>query len=157
MTRPITIRQLELRVRDGAVPWEEDTPYPTVDLVLDGRDLRDWVRTVLPAGAEDVPYLGHPVDADLRSLLLGRWSGDGPSDGSGFGEDFDGRVALLGCTCTVIGCGPLVARITVDEDAGTVTWSDFSRYRGPHVDYDPLELRFELGAYERAIEDFLSR
>lgn len=153
----ITIRRLELRVREGAVPWDEETAYPTVDLILDGRDLRDWVRTVLPAGEEEVPYLGHHVDADLRALLLGRWSGDGPSDGSGFSEDFDGRVALLGCTCTVIGCGPLVARITVDEEAGTVTWSEFSRYRGPHVDYDPLGLEFDLAGYLRAIEEFESR
>ena len=141
----ITIRQLELRVREGTLPWDEGTAYPTVDLVLDGRDLQDWVRTVLPAGADDSPYLGHPADADLRALLLGGWSGDSH-------EEFEGRTALLGCTCTVIGCSPLVARIDVGEE--TVTWSEFSRFRGPHVEYEPLELVFRRDAYEQAISGY---
>lgn len=145
----VTVRRLELRVREGTLPWDETTPCPTVDLVLDGRDLQGWLAPHLPREHRDTGgYLGHPVGADLRALLLGRWSGDGD-------EAFEGRTALLGCTCTVIGCSPLVARITLTDE--TVTWSEFSRYRGPHFDYEPLELQFERSAYEAAISDYEAR
>lgn len=143
----ITIRQLELRVRQGTLPWDPGgaTAYPTVDLLLDGRDLQDWLRPLAPAGHREHAYLGHPVGADLRGLLTGTWSGED-------GEDFEGRAALLGCTCTVVGCSPLVARVEVDDE--TVTWSGFANYRGPGFAYAPLELEFRRDAYERAIEEY---
>ena len=46
-------------------------------------------------------------------------------------ETFANKPALLGCVGGYVGCWPLVARISMDED--TVTWSDFENpQRGPH-------------------------
>lgn len=142
----VTIRELELRVREVSLPWDEGRALPTVDLILDGRDLQDWQRPLAPAAHREHEYVGHPVGADLRALLIGTWSGDG--------EDFDGRTALLGCTCRVIGCSPLLARVEVGDD--TVTWSGFANYRGPGFAYDPVELEFDRTAYEKAIQAFES-
>lgn len=144
------ISRLELRVRPGVLPWDESHGYDTVDLVLDGRDLVDLVAPIeIAARGGKVrgrarEYLGHHVTDDLRGLLLGTWSGDSS-------EDFDGRVALLGCVCTVIGCGPLCARIVVGRD--WVTWTDLVRYRGyGGFEYGDIGFRFRSGAYAAALD-----
>ncbi len=145
-----TIRRLDLRARPGTLPWDESHAYATVDLVLDGRNLVDWLAPIEIAergeavSGRATEYLGHPVSADLRGLLRGTWSGD-PF------EDFDGRVALLGCTCTVIGCGPLCARIDAGPD--WVTWTDLVRYRGyGGFDYGDIAFRFPAAAYAASLD-----
>ncbi|XVX20277.1 hypothetical protein ACQP1U_18705 [Actinomycetota bacterium] len=149
LARTHEITRLELRAGAGQLPWAGAPSYPTVEFVLDGRRLQDWVGRAA-AGSGD--YLGHPIGIDVRALLMGEWSGDGSGPGAGDHEDFDGRTALLGCTCGVIGCGPLCVRIAVEH--GTVSWRDMVRYRGPHLDYGDLAFEFRRGAYESAIADW---
>ncbi|WP_238330550.1 hypothetical protein, partial [Ornithinimicrobium kibberense] len=84
-------------------------------------------------------YLGHPTGTNMTELLLGQRP-----------EDESGRTALLGCTCTVIGCGPLLARIEVGSE--TVTWSHFGR--GPGEEYDWLELQFTRTTYMDALTSY---
>ncbi|MCE1179096.1 MAG: hypothetical protein LWW86_08740 [Micrococcales bacterium] len=144
------IDSLELVVRGGSLPWDSGFSYPTVDLVLDGRPLQDWLSSVERAATGEArDYLGHPIGADMRALLMGEWSGDGLGPGAGDQEDFDGRTALLGCTCTVIGCGPLCARIVIEH--GTVAWRQLVRYRGPYFDYGDLAFEFRRGTYESTV------
>lgn len=135
----ITVRDLELRVMEGTLPWDESIRYDTVDLVLDGKNLVDWLLPYTLPGVERPDYLGHPVGTDMTELLLGQCP-----------EDESGRTALLGCTCTVIGCGPLLARIEVGSD--TVTWSHFGR--GPGEEYEWLELQFDRDTYMGALTRF---
>ncbi|NED97807.1 hypothetical protein G1H11_21135 [Phytoactinopolyspora alkaliphila] len=143
----ITIQRLELRVRPGHLPWDSSRRYDTVDFLLDGRDLQEWLKRWTPPEHRGVDgYLGHPVGTDVDELLAGRWSGDA--------EGFGGRTALLGCQCTEIGCGPLVCTIQIDRSA--VTWSEFSRFRGPTFDYEPVEFEFERHMYDQAIEQFMT-
>lgn len=138
----ITVRDLKLTIREGTLPWDESARYNTVDVVLDGKNLVEWLRPYTPAGTDPPEYLGHPIGTDMTALLLGLR----PED------DFDARTALLGCTCTDIGCGALLTRIDIDPD--TVTWSDFTRARGPQLDYDGLGLRFDRSTYMKALTEF---
>lgn len=135
----ITVRDLELRIREGTLPWDDSVRYDTVALILDGKDLVEWLRPHAPPGIDPPEYLGHPTGTNMSELLLGQ----GP-------EDESGRTALLGCTCTVIGCGPLLARIEVGSE--TVTWSHFGR--GPGEEYDWLELQFTRDTYMDALTNY---
>ncbi|QFG68402.1 hypothetical protein [Ornithinimicrobium pratense] len=132
----ITVRDLELRIAEGTLPWTESVRYDTVDLILDGKNLVNWLRPHAEPGIEPPEYLGHPIGTNMTALLLGQCP-----------EDESGRTALLGCTCTVIGCGPLLARIEVGSE--TVTWSHFER--GPGEEYDGLELQFDRDTYMDAL------
>lgn len=144
-TPAIIVRHLALRVREGTLPWDESVRYDTVDLELDGKDLVALLGRYAPAGTDPHGYLGHPVETGMTKLLLGEC----------LEEEFGGRTALLGCTCTTIACGALLARIDIYPDR--VTWSDFTRAGGPHLDYDWLELEFDRKAYMQALTEFEQR
>lgn len=66
------------------------------------------------------------------------------------------KVPLLGCECGEWGCWPLLASVTVDDDA--VLWSAFEQPYRPERDYggfgpftfDRQEYEGELAALERA-------
>ncbi|WP_192498730.1 hypothetical protein [Ornithinimicrobium pratense] len=107
-----------------------------VDIIVDGKNLVDWVRPHVPPGFKLPEFLGHPIGTNMTELLLGHRP-----------EDESGRTALLGCTCTVIGCGPLLAHIEVGSE--TVTWSDFGP--GCGADYEGLELQFDRDTYMDAL------
>ncbi|AXH95177.1 hypothetical protein [Ornithinimicrobium avium] len=140
MARPfITVRNLELRIREGTLPWDESVSYDTVDLILDGKNLVEWLRPYAPPGLDPPEYLGHRFGTNMTELLLGR----GPVDASG-------RAALLGCTCSDINCGPLLVLIDVEPE--TVTWSHFGR--GPDIEYDWLELQFDRDTYVMALTKY---
>lgn len=86
-----------------------------VDVLIDGRDLRELVRAVelLQATADDQPDLAGSYEA----IPLEEW----PRPRAGERE----RVTVLGCSCGVTECWPLRVRITVRP--GTVVWSDFQQ------------------------------
>lgn len=44
----IAIRHLELRVRPEHAPWNAHQRWDTVDFVLDGQDLQDWLSPLAP-------------------------------------------------------------------------------------------------------------
>lgn len=130
---------------DQGIDLDPSRPWDTVDFVLDGRDLRDWlIRLAPPEGRDHGHYVGHHVSTDFRALLHGQ----GP-DGA---HDDDGRTALLGCNCTIVDCGSLVCEIRLDST--TVTWSRFSLLRGPNFDYEPVEFAFGRPMYDDAMEEF---
>ena len=139
MRQFITVRDLELRIREGTLPWDDSVRHDTVALILDGKDLVEWLRPHAPPGIDPPQYLGHPTGTNMTELLLGQRP-----------EDKSGRTALLGCTCTVIGCGPLLTRIEVGSE--TVTWSHFGR--GPGEEYDWLELQFTRNTYMDALSNY---
>ncbi|MEI2776981.1 MAG: hypothetical protein V9G19_13635 [Tetrasphaera sp.] len=142
------IRTLELVVGVGEIPWASPGEFPVVDFLLDGRDLRDWLDPIERAErGETGGYLGHRASSDIRGLLEGTWSGDGAGT-----EDYGGRVALLGCTCGDIGCGPLCVRI--EREPGWVLWRDIVRFRGPFFDYGDITFRFAQSTYAAAIDRF---
>lgn len=102
---------LELRARRG-----DPNDPPTVDVVIDGRDLLDRVRAL------EAPQ----ASADGQPELAGSYTGIPAYEWAYLpDEDDEGRVAVLGCTCGVVACWPLLVRIT--WKAGTVVWSDFQQ------------------------------
>ncbi|QFG68410.1 hypothetical protein [Ornithinimicrobium pratense] len=132
----IKARDLELQITKGTHPGEESRRYDTVDILVDGKNLVDWVRTYLPPGFKPREFLGRSIGTDMTGVLLGQQT-----------EDQSGRTAILGCTCGIVGCGPLLARIEVGSD--TVTWSDFGPGYG--ADYEGLEFQFDRDAYMDAL------
>ena len=67
----ITVRDLELRIREGTLPWDDSVRYDTVALILDGKDLVEWLRPHAPPGIDPPEYLGHPTGTNMTELLLG--------------------------------------------------------------------------------------
>lgn len=132
----IKAQDLELRITEGTHPWDESKRYDTVDIIVDGKDLLEWIRPHVPPGSRLSDHLGRPSGTNMAKFLLGRRP-----------HDHLGRTALLGCTCTIVGCGPLLARIEVGSD--TVTWSDFGPGYG--ADYEGLELQFDRDTYMDAL------
>lgn len=132
----ITVRELELRIAEGTHPGDDTRRYDTVDIIVDGKNLVDWVRPYIPPGFTPREFLGRSTSTNMTTVLLGQRP-----------EDQSGRTALLGCTCGIVGCGPLLARIEVDSD--TVTWSDFGPGYG--ADYEGLELQFDRDTYMDAL------
>jgi hypothetical protein len=132
-----------------------------VRIIIDGRDLVELVREV------ELPF----ADAEGHSDLAGKYAGLPPTDVSPpsrhlFGNprpeyDYDGRTQILGCECGVLGCWPLICRITVGPSS--ISWSEFEQ---PHRsgsgkpqrwEYDLLgPFRFDRKQYEQAIMDALA-
>lgn len=135
----VKVRDLELRIAEGTHPGDESKRYDTVDLIVDGKNLVDWVRPYVPPGFRPPEFLGRPTGTNMARVLLGQRP-----------EDQSGRTALLGCTCGIVGCGPLLARIEVGSD--TVTWSDFGPGFG--ADYEGLELQFDRDTYMDALAKY---
>ncbi len=124
----------------------EDRRTPWLVPVIDGVDLRDPVRALEEeAGA---------------GKLAGRYGGitvhrNGPPLANHYlarrGELFEhGRLAVLGCSCGIVDCWPLLARIEVREE--WVVWRDF-RHGFRDWSYDRLgPFRFERGEYEAEVD-----
>ncbi len=78
--------------------------------------------------------------------LLGEPAGDG------WGEECDdGKIAIGGCECGVIGCWPLLVRIETRPDV--VVWSDFENpFRGSTWDWSSVgPFVFARGQYEQEL------
>jgi hypothetical protein len=144
-------------------PVEDGVEWFALHILIDGRDLREYVREVeLPFATAE----GHPQVAGKYAGIAARWL-DAPKryllDESDAGYVEDGRVMVLWCECGEPGCWPLLARI--DVGATTVRWSDFVN---PHRSadttgaiegrmtawqYDDLgPFTFERRQYEAALE-----
>lgn len=111
-----------------------------VHVFVDGRDLLELVRRVeLPQAAAD----GQPG-------IAGTYQGLDPEEWRELPEQYgDGRAAVLGCECGVVGCWPFRVRITWREDA--VVWSDFEQPNRGWT-YDGLgPFVFPREEYERAV------
>lgn len=135
----VTVRDLELRITQGTHPGDDTRRYDTVDIIVDGKNLVDWVPSHVPPEFKMPEFLGRPAETNMTMVLLGQRP-----------EDQSGRTALLGCICGIIGCGPLLARIEVGSD--TVTWSDFGPGYG--ADYEGLEFTFDRDTYMDALAKF---
>ncbi|MFK5584225.1 hypothetical protein [Serinicoccus sp. LYQ131] len=135
----VTVRDLELRITEGTHPGDDTRRYDTVDIIVDGKNLVDWVRPHIPSGFKPREFLGRSTQTNMTRVLLGQRP-----------EDQSGRTALLGCICGIVGCGPLLARIEVGSD--TVTWSDFGPGYG--ADYEGLELQFDRDTYMKALTKY---
>lgn len=99
-----------------------------VDIFVNGENLRDLARRVeSPFATEEGDprraggYAGLPPEAVFApsERLLGKPSA--PYD------DDEEKVSLLGCGCGVVGCWPLMARISLEGEV--VKWSGFEQ---PH-------------------------
>ncbi|SDT46669.1 hypothetical protein [Microlunatus soli] len=142
---------LALRREDVDLDW---TRVDAVELVVGGRDFRDWVAEAerQESGGRELAgqYLGlSATEVDWPDHLLGRTPETGEDD-----YRWDGRTVLLGCSCGTIGCWPLYGRITVDT--GSVFWYDFAN---PHRDWTYAGLppfRFDRAGYERELARFAS-
>lgn len=117
-----------------------------VEVRIDGRDLRELVRAV------ELPQ----ATADGQPDLAGSYEGLPPEEWTApAAGDRQGRVAVLGCTCGVSECWPLLARVT--RRAGTVVWSDFRQpNRGwTHDRLGPFT--FAQPAYDAAVAAVTAR
>jgi hypothetical protein len=127
-----------------------------IRITVNGTDLVELARQAeLPSAQADEEeelagtYVGLVpgyIKMDLAGQFLG---GTGASLGPGDPE----KTALLSCDCGEVGCSPLLARVTVDED--TVTWDEFEQPTRPDWDYDGFDFTFERAQYEQALLDML--
>ena len=86
------------------------------------------------------------IRIDLASQFLG-------TPGNSLSPGPDEKTALLSCNCGEVGCSPLLARVTVDDE--TVTWDEFEQPTRPDWDYDGFGFTFERAQYEQALLDML--
>jgi hypothetical protein len=116
-----------------------------------GRDLIELIGLYESSKGFDAPgdYGGLIIDnfsfGDLNDYLNGRsegWPGGG-------------RVALLGCTCGVVGCWPLLATVLVTADE--VAWDGFQQPYRPERDYSTFgPFVFEPAQYQSAVDVLVS-
>ncbi len=109
-----------------------------VEVRIDGHDLRDLVRAV------ELPQ----ATADGQPDLAGSYGGLPPDEWphpAAHGKD----VMVLGCTCGVTECWPLLVRITRAADA--VVWDGFRQPRRAwsHEGLGPFT--FDRTQYEAAV------
>ena len=137
----------------SVAPTEEaGPPERTIDLEVNGRDLRDIVGEIESPFAE---VEGHPQ-------LAGQYTGLPashlvPPSRHLFGQPtgaygYTDKVTLLQCSCGEPGCWPLLARVTTTAE--TVVWSEFEQpHRRGRWSYEMLgPFVFDRRHYERAIE-----
>jgi hypothetical protein len=108
-----------------------------VAVFVNGRDLTEIMKEIeLPFAARDGKpnlagsYVGLQPEAVFlpSQRLLGR-----PEERY---DDRRGKIAVLGCGCGIVGCWPLLVRITRQED--TIIWSDFEQPHRRHWHHDAL-------------------
>ena len=123
---------------------------------VNGTDLVELVRQAeLPSAQADEEaelagtYLGL-VPGYIRMDLAGQFLG---GSGTWLYSEGEGKTALLSCNCGEVGCSPLLARVTVDED--TVTWDEFEQPTRPDWDYEGFGFTFERSQYEQALFELL--
>lgn len=121
---------------------DPDREYrPWIAPVIDGVDLRSLVqRAIAKTPADDRPLFGG-LPLSWFSSVRGHYLA---SRGATFES---GKLALLGCSCAIVDCDPIYARIRLDDTH--VTWTDLVRH-GSILPLGPF--RFERGAYELAVE-----
>ncbi len=144
-----TIR-LEIGERDDPANGIVDA----VDVLVNGRNLVDMLRDVeLPFAAyEGKPdlagrYVGlPPEDVFLPSpRLLGEPTTYYDHDSA------EGKIAVLGCVCGVVGCWPFRVRITLRADV--VVWSDFEQPHRARWRYDEMRpFVFDRAQYLSALD-----
>jgi len=86
------------------------------------------------------------IRIDLASQFLG-------TPGNSLSPGPEEKTALLSCNCGEVGCSPLLARVTVDDE--TVTWDEFEQPTRPDWDYDGFGFTFSRPQYEQALLDML--
>ena len=108
-------------------PMEEYWNDQALHILINGDHLIDLVREIerpfaLKEGSPEIAgaYDGLPVSeiGSAKDHFLGR-----PQPILNYGA----KTVLLGCTCGIVDCWPLLARVVVGDR--TVTWSDFEQ---PH-------------------------
>jgi hypothetical protein len=127
-----------------------------IRIEVNGTDLVELVRRAeLPSAQADdeeelagtyVGLVPGYVRIDLTSQFLG-------TPGTSLSPGPSEKTALLSCDCGEVGCSPLLARVSVDDD--TVTWDEFEQPTRPDWDYDGFGFTFERRQYERALLDML--
>jgi hypothetical protein len=127
------------RLSVKAIKDQDGGDYSVVDLWVDGRRFIDMVceyETPL-ARAELFEDYGEDIDEEDILGLAGGYQGLPmeeflPPSRHFFGESippqykYGDKLPLLGCTCGIVGCWPLLARITTDIEK--VIWSDFEQF-----------------------------
>lgn len=122
---------------------DPDREYrPWIVPVIDGIDLRSSVQRAITTEA-------HPLFGGLPLSWFSSVRGHYLASRSAAFED--GRLALLGCSCAIVDCDPIYARIRVDDTH--VTWTDLVRH-GSILPLGPF--RFERGAYELAVQQAMN-
>jgi hypothetical protein len=130
-----------------------DDELSQIKITVNGTELPELVREAeLPSaradGEEELAgtYVGLVpgyIRIDLASQFLG-------GAGTAIDPGGDGKTALLSCDCGEVGCSPLLARVTIDED--TVTWDEFEQPTRPGWNYDGFgPFTFERRQYETAL------
>jgi hypothetical protein len=123
-----------------------------IRIEVNGTDLVELVRQAeLPsAEADEEPELAGTyvglVPGYIRMDLAGQFLG---GSGTWLYSEGEGKTALLSCNCGEVGCSPLLARVTVDED--TITWDEFEQPTRPDWDYDGFGFTFARAQYEQAL------
>jgi hypothetical protein len=144
------MNRIAFTVEEYEAAWVWRGIVPIVDEI----SLCDRIDEYETAHGFDLPgsYAGIEVNSTDRREWIRYLLGDSnPEDG----EATDGTTWLLGCGCSVAGCWPLEARITVGVD--TVTWD---RFRQPHLPernyagFGPFV--FSREEYEQAIDSLLA-
>jgi hypothetical protein len=123
-----------------------------IRITVNGTDLVELVRRVeLPSAQADdeeelagtyVGLVPGYVRIDLASQFLG-------TPGTSLYPGPQDKTALLSCNCGEVGCSPLLARVTVDEN--TVSWDEFEQPTRPDWDYDGFGFAFARPQYEQAL------
>jgi len=124
-----------------------------IKIQVNGVDFPELVRAAeLPSAQADEEeeiagnYIGL-VAGYARLDLAGQFLG---GQGTPMFDGSDEKTALLGCGCGDVGCSPLMARVTVNDD--TVTWDHFEQPTRPSWDYDSFgPFIFDRAQYERAL------
>jgi hypothetical protein len=127
-----------------------------VDILIDGRPLRDFVReaeseSATKEGHADLAgkYGGLPWGIIATDLLLGRADGVWAVLEASQGPH---RVPLLLCECGEPGCWPLMATIEMADDR--VTWRDFRQPHREGWDYSKLgPFSFNRAQYLGALQE----
>ncbi len=133
--------EFELRVHDGQPGWPA---WTEARYRINGDLLVDVLREI------ETPYAvaeGHP---DLAGDYLGPAQHAVSSLLGGGGKE---KTMLLGCTCGVWECWPMLIDLVVDGD--TVTWSAFEQPFRPWK-YG-LTFTFSRREYERVIASLVDR
>ena len=137
---------IEFSVKDYRPDWGK---WHGVVPMVDGISLVTRVRDYEAARGFDLPGCYGGIEPSSENT--GRWVryllGESyPEDN----EPSNGITWLLGCNCSVAGCWPLEARVTVERDR--VIWNGFRQPHRPAQDYTAFgPFVFGRDEYEQAL------
>lgn len=138
--------RIEFSVKDYRPDWGR---WHGVVPMVDGVSLVTRVRDYEAARGFDLPGCYGGIEPSSENT--GRWVryllGEAyPEDN----EPSNGITWLLGCNCSVAGCWPLEARVTVERDR--VIWNGFRQPYRPEQDYTAFgPFVFGRDEYEQAL------